>query len=301
MLRPSSMLKSKRLAAAVTTAALALVGPAVTGGSTASAVTPPTTVHVQMTNMGFALPASVHAGFVTFSVSTKDKTGHDLQGLQLHAHVTVAQIIADIHQAVNHATSAAGIRALARDATLVGGAAVEPSTTVDSTIPLTKGTYYFFDFDQFFVPKAPPPTFHKLEVECDFVGGMPAHKAEIDQVVTKKGPRFHGPKDLDLGSTILVRNKADEIHEAMFQAVNPGIDDAKLSQAFAAIAAGKKPPFNPFAESVSRGLAAMSPGRFQLLKFHPKAGHYAMLCFVPDDKSGIPHAFLGMHKVVTLK
>ncbi|WP_037604289.1 hypothetical protein [Streptacidiphilus rugosus] len=302
MRRANSTRASKRLAAAVTTAAVALVGPAVTGAATASAAPQGTTVHVKMTNAGFRLPEEVRAGFVTFSVSTKDANGHELQGLQLHKGVTIARIVADIRKAVsnNPSEAAAGIRAVERDATVVGGAAVEPSTVVDATIPLTRGTYYFFDFSQFFVPNAPAPTFHRLEVNCAFRGTTPWHRAEIDQVETRKGPRFEGPSNLDLDAPILVRNKADEIHEAMFQRVNPGVTNAKLTAFFAAVAAGKNPGFNPFAESASRGLAAMSPGREQVLSFHPKSGRYALLCFIPDDRSGIPHAFLGMHEVVRL-
>jgi hypothetical protein len=44
----------------------------------------------------------------------------------------------------------------------------------------------------------------------------------------------------------------------------------------------------------------MSPGRIQLLRFDPQGGRYALLCFVPDDQSGIPHAFLGMHEIIRL-
>jgi hypothetical protein len=31
------------------------------------------------------------------------------------------------------------------------------------------------------------------------------------------------------------------------------------------------------------------------------AGTYVMLCFIADDEAGMPHAVMGMHKVVHLK
>ena len=294
------MRRLTKLAAAITTAAVALVGPAlVAGPATAQVATPDKPVHqsitVKMTNSGFTLPKKTHAGFVTLEVSTKDATGHQFQGVQFHKGVTQAQLVADIHEAINPKTAAAGIRHVQRDATLVGGAMVDPSTEVEDTIPLTKGTYWFFDFTQFFVPHAPTPAFHRLDVDGPFVGGVPRFSAVIDQVETKAGPRFHGPDNLKDGSTYLVRNMAGEIHELAFQRLNPGVTNKDLTLFFAG-----KLKKSPFAEAASRGLAAQSPGRFQLLSFHPKAGHYAMLCFIPDDKSGIPHAFLGMHRVVDL-
>jgi hypothetical protein len=292
------MLRATKLAAAITTAAVALVGPAFVAGPAAQAATRDQDVRdisVHMTNKGFKLPEEVHAGWVNFEVTTKDAHGHQLQGVRLHKGVTVAKLIADIHEAVNPATAAAGIRHVQRDATLVGGAIVEPSTEVEDTIPLTRGTYWFFDFSQFFVPKAPPPAFHRLEVNGGFEDAHLRFTAEIDQVETKAGPRFVSPNRLDNGDTYLVRNKADEIHELEFQRVKPGVTDHDLTLFFQG-----KLKFNPFAENASRGAAAQSPGRFQLLSFHPKSGRYAELCFIPDDKTGIPHAFLGMHKVVKI-
>lgn len=295
------MLRPTKLAAAITTAAVALAGPAlVAGPATAQVATPDkpvrTSITVDMTSKGFTLPEKTHAGFVTFEVTTKDATGHQLQGVRLHRGVSQAKLVADIREAINPKTAAAGIRHVQRDATLVGGAIVDPSTEVESTIPLSKGTYWFFDFTQFFIPHAPTPDFHRLDVDRPFVGAVPRFSAVIDQVETKSGPRFRSPDRLKDGSTYLVRNLADEIHELTFQRLNPGVTNQDLTLFFAGRL--KK---NPFAEAASRGLSAQSPGRFQLLSFHPKAGHYAMLCFIPDSRTGRPHAFLGMHQVADLR
>jgi hypothetical protein len=299
------VLRRTKLAAAITTATVAFVGPTAVAGPAAQAATPDTSarkpIKVVMTNAGFTLPKETRAGFVTFAVSTKDAGGHQLQGLQLHKGVSLAKFTAELRLAVsnNPAQAAAGISAVERDATAVGGASVEPSTGVDVTIPLCEGTYYFFDFNQVFVPNA-KITYHRLEVEGRFKGRIPAHGAEIDQVETKAGPRFVAPKVMDPADLILVRNKADEFHEAMFQRVKPGVDNAQLTKFFNAIKNGQNPGFNPFAENASRGAAPISPGRIELIRFHAKRAHYALLCFIPDNQSGIPHAFLGMHAVVKL-
>ncbi|WP_042371184.1 hypothetical protein [Streptacidiphilus neutrinimicus] len=299
------MLRRTKLAAAITTATVALAGPVVVAGPAAQAATPDHSAHkpvrVVMTNAGFTLPKETRAGFVTFAVSTEDAGGHELQGVQLHKGVSLAKFTAELRLAVSNdpKQAAAGISAAERDATAVGGASVEPSTAVDVTIPLCRGTYYFFDFTQLFVPNA-AITYHKLEAKGRFEGRTPAHGAEIDQVETKAGPRFVTPKAIDPDDTILVRNKADEFHEAMFQRVNRGVDNAKLTKFFNALKNGQNPGFNPFAENVSRGAAAISGGRIELIRFHAQRGHYALLCFIPDNQSGIPHAFLGMHAVVRL-
>ena len=44
----------------------------------------------------------------------------------------------------------------------------------------------------------------------------------------------------------------------------------------------------------------LSPGREARLTYHLPAGTYVLLCFVADDVTRMPHAFMGMHKVVTL-
>lgn len=45
----------------------------------------------------------------------------------------------------------------------------------------------------------------------------------------------------------------------------------------------------------------LSPGKHADITYNLPAGTYVLLCFVADDQSGIPHALMGMHKVVTLK
>ena len=46
---------------------------------------------------------------------------------------------------------------------------------------------------------------------------------------------------------------------------------------------------------------AISPGYAQTLNYSLPAGEYVELCFFPDPKTGIPHAFMGMVKTVQLK
>jgi hypothetical protein len=45
----------------------------------------------------------------------------------------------------------------------------------------------------------------------------------------------------------------------------------------------------------------LSPGRHADISYRLPAGTYMLACFIADDQTGMPHAVMGMHKVVTLK
>jgi hypothetical protein len=49
------------------------------------------------------------------------------------------------------------------------------------------------------------------------------------------------------------------------------------------------------------GTDALSMGQSQTLKYSTPKGSYVELCFFPDPKTGIPHAFMGMIRLVTVK
>jgi len=57
----------------------------------------------------------------------------------------------------------------------------------------------------------------------------------------------------------------------------------------------------PFATGgPSGGSDVESPGVSLQLTYNLPAGTYVLLCFVADDQTGMPHAMMGMHKVVVL-
>jgi hypothetical protein len=52
---------------------------------------------------------------------------------------------------------------------------------------------------------------------------------------------------------------------------------------------------------VSTGSDAVSPGHASVLSLNLPKGTYLLQCFVADDVTGIPHAFMGMHLVVNIR
>jgi hypothetical protein len=264
----------------------------------------PVSVQMTLTN-GFVLPPTVPAGRVPFEVSTPDVSGgflHYLQGFQPRAGVAPEQVIEHFRRALSQdrLQGAEGIRALLRDAVLVGGAAVEAATTVSATLALNVGTYCFIDLNDFFVP-GQAVTLQTLEVTGGVTGPTPPAPASglptpiVTMVKFGNAHRYAAPQTLPANASWRVLNATDQIHELALQRLLPGTVDADIQRFFD----GEGP--SPFAESALRGLAALSPGRSASLRVDRlPAGPYAMLCFAADAVTGLAHALGGMHRVVTL-
>jgi hypothetical protein len=256
-------------------------------------------VSVPMGARGFALPRRVHAGWVTFRAHTLDPAGHQLEGFRTLGGATPTQVVDDIKRAVSFdpGTSVAGTADTRRDAVLVGGPSVDPRTPVSVTIALRAGTYHFFDFDDFFTP-GQHVTLHTLQVVGRFSGHAPRAHGRVVETMVNGHPRFLGPARLPARRTIKVVNTGDELHELLIARVKPGTTDRQVQSYYAS---GSTDPASYALEPALRGVAAMDPGRVAYVRFHHlRAGRYSLLCFVPDDMTGLPHVAEGMHHVVRL-
>jgi len=257
-------------------------------------------VEVSIGASGIHAPHTAQAGLVGFHVTTNDPQGRFLQTFRPHRGVTVKKVLADLAKAINEnnpSVAAQGISAFRDETEVFGGAQVTPSVSETFTTPITAGPVVLLDFTAFFKDPAHPVT-RTLELRSDGRSQDLAHFPD-SIVITKEteaGPRFdvnglHKAKD-----KILVHNAADELHEMELQPVAPGTTDAQLQAIFDGSTPGKPPFTGP-----PLGLGVISPGRTALLETHhlPR-GTYALICFVPDDETGIPHVAEGMHKVVVL-
>lgn len=261
----------------------------------------PTSVDVPMTLAdGFDLPDEVRAGWVTFDVSTPDDAPfflHYLQGFRLKHGASTDQVITDFRDALTGApaTAAKAIRDLERHADLVGGAAPSLDTTVSVTLPLTNGTYYFFDMNDFFVP-GQQIILDRLKVTGSFTGRAPHADAVIEIRDVHGEPRYVTKKRLPANGRFQVENRTSEIHELALQRVAKGTRDRDVQRFF------ETGEGSPFVEPSLRGMGSISPGRVAFLRVHKLApGPYALLDLVPDDQEGTPNILHGMPKVVTFK
>ncbi|GAA0585967.1 hypothetical protein [Streptomyces crystallinus] len=290
-----------RAAAAALALATALAG-ATTAGATARGEEygghDRRAVEVNIGPSGIHAPDTAEAGLVAFHVSTDDPKGHFLQVFRPHRGVTVRKVLADLGKAVSRkpAAAAQGISAVRDEADVLGGAQVTPAVSETFTTPIGAGPVVLLDFTAFLADPA-----HPVTRTLNLRGGPSKDLADFpDSIVitreTSGGPRFdvnglHRAKE-----NILVHNASDEIHEMGLQPVKPGTTDAQIQKFFGGNSTGQPPFTGP-----SLGLGAISPGRTALLETHHlPPGTYALLCFVPDDKTGRPHVAEGMHKVVVL-
>jgi hypothetical protein len=261
-----------------------------------------TVISITMTAAGFTMPTSAHAGWVTFKVGSPDAGSHALQGLSVKKGHTLAEVLYDYALGISddRMENAQGARNLLRDATLIGGVVTNPYAPISATVPLTAGTYYFFDLNEVGLPGTPPPRVHTLRVHGRMHwSGMPRFSSVVGMTMAGDMPMFDSPSSFDTDANILVYNNSDEIHEAVWRPAVAGTTDAFLNQYYADVDAGRPHAPAPWLDT-SRGLQAMSPGRFAVLHLDAPDGLYALLCQVPDELTGIAHSHLGMHRMVTL-
>jgi hypothetical protein len=247
---------------------------------------------------GFALPSTLPAGWVALEVTTPDTSGglflHYLQGFRPRAGVTPEQVVEDLRLALGSdaAGRAEGMRALLRDAELLGGAAPEAGTAVVVWLPLTAGPAWFVDLNDFFVP-GQVVNLQRVDVIGSFAGRPPIATAHASMTMAGGVPRFVARSAVPETATLMVTNRSHEAHELVLQRLLPGATDADIQRYFEG--AGE----SPFAESKVRGLAAISPGRTAFLRIDRlPPGTYAMQCFAADIETGVPHTVGGMHRVI---
>ncbi len=135
-------------------------------------------------------------------------------------------------------------------------------------------------------------------VKALHVHGTPTRSSfpHIGAIIAMTSPdRFVSPSRLPVGQNLLVRNVSDTIHFVAFQPVRAGTTNADMTKLFKG--ESKNDPYT------GQGVEAddLSPGT-QLI-FHSsvlKKGTYDLECFIADDVTGVPHALMGMHKIVTV-
>lgn len=88
---------------------------------------------------------------------------------------------------------------------------------------------------------------------------------------------------------VLLHNSTTELHEFNTQPVVPG---ATYAQILTALNNQHAP--NPFAPGDSPVTGVISPGVSIWWHLTVKAGWYAILCFIPDLDTGMPHSLMGM-------
>jgi hypothetical protein len=293
--------KRNVLPSALATVVLAAV---VLPAQAASAASLPV-INVHESDHGFTVEGALsrQAGRVTFHFTTSLNASDDGSEVDL-AMLRPGKTIADLTKAIvdegsqTPATAARGTQEIVAATRAFGGAGLNsaPDDSASVTETLYAGTYYLIDIDAAIsgqTPQATPIHVHGRPTPNNWPGTSAT-------IVMGKGStdRFYTPTVLPASQNYLIRNDSDTIHFVAFVPLVTGTTDATIQKILTSNS--NSAPTQITGPGVSAGL--VSPGGQEVFSSSAlKPGTYALLCFVADDQTGMPHAVMGMHTVVQIR
>lgn len=269
------------VATGAVTAAAILPASATAQAGAAMRSTPVVTVHMSATRIGLSVGHEMHAGTVTFRVVTGDR-GHELQIVRLHRGYTLQQAMADVQKSFRGDVPA--IVRVDHGISFRGGAPARPGRPGEVTVTLSAGRYYFIDQNG------------RGLSWVDVVGRTHTRPSPADATITAHTYGFD-VSALPTSGLLRVRNISDQPHFVNLQRVRTGTTPAMVARALRHQSPGPKPSWLLHAGTDS---AVVSPYRHAVLAYDLPAGEYLLACFWPDDETGMPHAYMGMWKLVTV-
>jgi hypothetical protein len=303
------MTRTTRVALSMSAAAIAAVGGITTGAVAApgaahtharlhAAVAAPTlraTIHKHH----FTLKGPRHFGATRVSVTLRSVRGeHEIAIASFKQGYSFKKLVADIlyfgtHTKKDHSPTKKAIKHLDHaiaNTHLWGGIDAQANKTVKETVVLPKGKYTVYD-DSGNLPASPK----KLTV----TGALHHTKSPKTSglvFMKKNADRFGGSKTLPHKGTIkVVNHNISSPHFLVLLHVKKGTTRRQIIDALQ----GNSPP--TFIRRGGTGTDALSSGQSQTLKYSIPRGTYGELCFFPDPVTGIPHAFMGMVRIVHVK
>jgi hypothetical protein len=263
--------------------------------------------HIVIVDNGHTLRTStrsVAAGQVTLDVTstapaTQNGGGADVVVFSPNRGISLKDVYAHIRQQESKA-AAASTRWLTKNVAIYGGVQIGGTGKASATLQLRAGTYTVVDANTVFAG-GPVSSFTLTVTGVQRTNQLtPRIGGTID---TTSKDRFEPTSTTFPAHTaILVRNVADTIHFASFTPVKPGTTDADVAKAIASSGPQSGPP--PYLLLGKTGVATdvLSPGRAEVLSSPLLTpGTYDLECFVADDKTGMPHFFMGMHKIIQIR
>jgi hypothetical protein len=261
------------------------------------------TVRVVGTGSSVHLSRSwLYAGSIRFTVSTTNpagptSSGSDITLFRVKRGHSLAQVFAAFKEESDPKTAAQGTRDL-RHAAVFRGLADVGGTTETVTEYLGAGTYYAIDLADP-PPASGTPAVTKLRVRAT----KPRIEQDSDLAsnvrVKARHDRFSAPRVWPHKGTYSFTNRDHTLHFMSIIPVKSGTTDAEIQEVLNAPSQPGPPPF--FREGPGGGNDLVSPGRRLQVSYNLPKGTYALVCFIADEETGMPHAVMGMHKVVVLK
>jgi hypothetical protein len=259
-----------------------------------------TNLQIALTDHGFYVdgPRTFPAGLVHVSFenakSKQDGTiaiialaaGHSWHGFRSELGVAFQNLFAP------HGNKKKGLKALngvLSYTTGYGGLDVAAGDVTEGTVLLSSpGTQYFLYDDSGQLPNRP-----KLLTTTAAAGPqtLPTTSATV---VAQTNRRFGGAKVLPHNGTITFENNSTESpHFLVLQQVKDG---TTRKQAIAALQSNGPGPFLRHEQASD----VVTYGHAMNMHVHMPAGTYVEMCFFPDPQTGMPHALMGMVRIVHL-
>lgn len=289
-----SIARSPRIVAALTILGLATSGlltapasaTAAPGAAADLSVHGVPTVVATMTKKHIRLSVGNHmrAGRVMFKVVAGDHHGHELQLLRLHHGYTARQAQADFGKAFRG--NVAAVNRVDDHITFLGGAPARPGQPGWFSVNLHANRLMVVD------QNGPAATVLRVH-------GKPASRPTVphDSRITALSYGFDlSSATIPAAGWTLVSNHSDQPHFVVMNRVKPGTT-RKMVRDYFNSGSQKQPPW---ALRASTDTGVISPYRTQTFHYDLPAGRYLIMCFWPDDETGMPHAYMGMWHFVTL-
>ncbi|MGN6474720.1 MAG: hypothetical protein ACTHK4_13870 [Mycobacteriales bacterium] len=239
-------------------------------------------------------PRTFSAGRVNISLKAI-KGEQEFAIARLHKGYTLADLKRDFAtygQSQQNPTPQ-GLKALnriVRRTTFVGG--LDTGTghnSVSGSVLMSKaGTYYLFN------DANGPGSADVIKLHVTAKAGTRTAPAivAVERAITAK--RFRGPTHLPASGTIEFKNDSTNSPHFMFlQHVKKGTTRKQVIESFKSNGPGPE-------EKGAAGTDVVFMGHAMTLTYHLPPGDYAQMCFFPDLKTGMPHAFMGMVRIVHL-
>lgn len=275
---------------------LTLVGAVtITAGAAAPAqsaqATPPIAVSISKTRV-ITMPTTLQPGVNEFHVTSAAKGGSGFQLAQLAADYTPDEANRDIEKGLNQG-KLRQLRRLEANVTLLGGVHADDRADM-LVVDLEPGNYWALDTRTRKAAK-----FFAFSVAGVDTGNVLPAAAKVK---SKNSTQWaNNPKSIPNKGMLTFKNFADQNHFLILAKLKKGKTYQDFKTWFAAAEEGPSgpPPVN-FDTGLDSGV--VSPGLSQTFSYRLPKGDYVMLCFWPDaSMGGMPHAFMGMHRPITLK
>lgn len=218
------------------------------------------------------------------------------QVLRPHRGYTKAEAAHDVNAGLNGGNVAA-LKRFERNVTLLGGVSANKDHPGVGWIAVPRGRVWAVDTN-------PARTFAK-KIRTFMVHGTRVDgNARATYILRAVDEHMwaNRPHSIPGHGVLRFANRSVDNHFIAMARLLPGKTIADFKAWVDAITSGKDPGAPPIEENVGLDSGVVSPGHAMAMHYFLPPGKYVLTCFWPDaGMGGIPHAFLGMYRELTVR